>query len=78
MVLSAFKTFPKSKAKEITNSSEENFNQKLRTSLGGKRVKNNASFENVFLDTLNKHATPQKKVIRANHAPHVTKSLRKR
>ena len=40
-------------------------------------VKNYASFEKVFLDTLNKHASLKKKVIRANHAPNITKSLRK-
>ena len=40
-------------------------------------VKNYGSFEKVFLDTLNKHASLKKKVIRANHAPNITKSLRK-
>ena len=83
LVLSVFKTtFPKSKPKEITyrnfkNFSEENFNQELRTNLRERCVKNYASFENVFLDTLNKHAPLKKKVIRANHAPYVMKSLRK-
>ena len=74
--------FPKSKPKEITyrnfkNFSEENFNQGLKTNLGERCVKNYASFVNVFLDTLNKHAPFKKKVLRANHAPYVTKSLRK-
>ena len=83
LVLYVFKTtFPKSKPKEITyrnfkNFSEENFNQELGTNLGERCVKNYASFENVFLDTLNKHAHLNKKVIRANHAPYVTKFLRK-
>ena len=83
LVLSVFKiAFPKSKPKKIAyknfkNFSEENFNQELRINLGERCVKNYASFENVFLDTLNKHAPLKKKVIRANHAPYVTKSLRK-
>ena len=51
--------------------------KKLRTNVGEKCVKNYASFENVFLDTLKKHATPKNKVIRANHVPYVTKSLKK-
>ena len=34
-------------------------------------------FENIFLRTLNLHAPFKKKFIRANHAPYMTKSLRK-
>ena len=34
-------------------------------------------FENIFLSTLNLHAPFKKKFIRANHAPYMTKSLRK-
>ena len=83
LVLSVFKTtFPKSKPKEITsrnfkNFRKENFNQELRANLGERCVKDYASFENVFLDTLNEHAPLKKKVIKANHGPCVTKSLRK-
>ena len=83
LVLSVFKTtFPKSKPKEITsrnfkNFRKENFNQELRANLGERCVKNYASFENVFLDTLNEHALLKKKVIKANHGPCVTKPLRK-
>ena len=40
-------------------------------------VDNYSSFENVFIDVLNRHASIKKKVIRANHAPYVTKALRK-
>ena len=82
-VLSVFKTtFPRSKPEKITygnfkNFNEENFNQKLRTNFWEKCVTNYASFENVFLDTLNKHALLYKKAIRANHVPYVTGSLRK-
>ena len=79
LALSDFKpTFSKSEPKVITvrnfkNFSEENFNQELRTNLGKRCVKNNTSFENVFLD---KHVPFKKKVVRANHV-FVTKSLRK-
>ena len=82
LVLSVFKSiFPKSKPKEITytnfkNFMEENFNKELKTNLGEKCVKNYASFENVFLNSLNKHAPLKKKVIRRNYASYVTKSLR--
>ena len=40
-------------------------------------VDNYRSFGNVFIDVLNRHAPIRKKVIRANHAPYVTKGLRK-
>ena len=53
------------------------FNQELRGRLSTELVDNYSSFENVFIDVLNKHAPIKKKVIRANHAPYVTKALRK-
>ena len=40
-------------------------------------VDNYNSFENVFIDVLIRHASIKKKVIKANHAPYVTKALRK-
>ena len=40
-------------------------------------VDNYISFESVFIDVLNRHASTKKKVIRANHAPYVTKAFRK-
>ena len=40
-------------------------------------VDNNSSFENVCIDVLNRHASIKEKVIKANHAPYVTKALRK-
>ena len=42
-----------------------------------KSIKSYGSFENVFLNTLNKHAPIKKKMLRANHAPYTTKALRK-
>ena len=81
LFLSVLKT-TKWKPNEITyrnfkKFSEENLNEELRTNLQKKCVKNNASFESVFLDTLNADASPKKKVNRANHAPYVTNALRK-
>ena len=67
LVLSVFKTtFPRTTPKERTyrnfkNFSEENSNQELRTNYGEKCVKNYATFENVLLDTLNKHAPLKKR-----------------
>ena len=49
----------------------------LEQNLGEKCVKNYASFKNVFLDTLNKHAHLKKKVIKANQGPYITKLLKK-
>ena len=53
------------------------FNQELRGRWSTELVDNYSSFENVFIDVLNRHALIKKKVIRANHAPYVTKALRK-
>ena len=35
------------------------------------------SFETTFIEVLNKHAPLRKKLLRANHAPYITKTLRK-
>ena len=40
-------------------------------------VEKYSSFENVFIDVLNRRAPIKNKVIRANHASYVTKALRK-
>ena len=83
LVLSIFKTtFTNSKAKEIIyrdfkKFNEQCFNNDLRTELSSKSIKSYGSFENVFLNTLNKHAPIKKKMPRTNHAPYITKALRK-
>ena len=56
---------------------EKDFNQELRGRLSTELVDNYSSFENVFINVLIEHASIKKKVIRANHAPYVTKALRK-
>ena len=83
LVLSVLKTtFSKSKSKKINYINfkkfiEEDFNQELRGRLSTELLDNYSSFENVFIDVLDRHTPIKKKVIRANHAPYVTKTLRK-
>ena len=57
--------------------SEETFNQELSLKLINQRVSNYSSVENIFSDTLNHHSPVKKKLLRANHGPYVTKTLRK-
>ena len=82
-MLSVLKTtFSKSKSKKINYRNfkkfiEEDFNQELRGRLSTELLDNYSSFENVFIDVLDRHTPIKKKVIRANHAPYVTKTLRK-
>ena len=82
-MLSVLKTtFSKSKSKKINYINfkkfiEEDFNQELRGRLSTELLDNYSSFENVFIDVLDRHTPIKKKVIRANHAPYVTKTLRK-
>ena len=61
----------------INTNKEDNFNQYLQYRLSAESVEEHARFEKVFLDVLNKHAPLKKKVVRANHAPYKTKTLRK-
>ena len=51
----------------------EDFKKELRTKLDGLVIKNYDLFENTFLHL---HAPVEKKFLRANHAPHMTKALR--
>ena len=67
LVLSIFKTnFTKSKAKEIIYRDFKKFNEQcinndLRTELSSKSIKRYGSFENIFVNTSNKHAPIKKK-----------------
>ena len=82
-VLFVFKTnFCRSKPKEVLyrnfkNFEEESFNQELKNNLINNSTESYEFFEKGFLDALNKHAPLKKKSVRANHAPDVTKTLRK-
>ena len=81
--MSVFKTaFAKLKPKEMIcrdfmKSSVESFNEKLSLKFTKKCVNNCFSFENIFLDTLNYYAPVKKKLLSANHALYVMKTLRK-
>ena len=53
---------------------------KFKNNLNGKLsdgISNYESFETTFTEVLNKHAPLRKKHLRANHAPYITKTLRK-
>ena len=60
-----YKYFDRSKFKN-------NLNEKL-----SEGISNYESFETTFIEVLNKHAPLKKKLLRANHAPYITKTLRK-
>ena len=60
-----YKHFDRSKFKN-------NLNEKLSDG-----ISNYESFETTFTEVLNKHAPLRKKHLRANHAPYITKTLRK-
>ena len=83
LVLSVFKTtFTKPKPKEVVfknyrKFNENNFNQDLHNQLSSEQPKDYASFEKIFFINLRKTCTSKKKLLRANHAPYVTKVLRK-
>ena len=76
------KTIPKDKPKIIQYRDyrkfvEQNFRIELKERLQNELIKDYAKFEDIFLEVLNKHAPPKKKVFRANHKPYMTKKLRK-
>ena len=83
MVITVLKTtFEKAKPKEIfyrnyKNFDSDNFKLELQNALNCNRVTNYSLLENVFVDVLNKHAPIKKKTVRENHAPYMTKALRK-
>ena len=83
LVLSALKLhFSKAKAKEISywnfkDFKEDNFNRDLQNRLSAESMEEYVPFEKNFLEVLNKHVPLKKKVVRANHAQYITKTLRK-
>ena len=75
-------TFQKAKPKEVLyrdyrNFFEGNFKNELRMKLENSNINEYETFENIFLTVLDKHAPYKKKLLRANHQPYVTKTLRK-
>ena len=82
MVLSSFKcTYERRNPKEVIYRDYKNFDNgvfrdELRVAMDDS-CNNWCSLENRFLNILNNHAPVKKKTIRANHAPYMTKQLRK-
>ena len=83
MVVTVLKsTYSKAKPKEITYRNYKNFDQDrfkadLKIALMEVEIGAYKDFEDVFLKVLEQHAPIKKKFIRANHAPYMTKALRK-
>ena len=81
MILTVSKTtFQKVKAKDIVYRNFKQFDMnKFKNDVREKlqSVNNYETFESEFLNVLNINAPLKKKVIRANHVPYMTKSLRK-
>ena len=81
MVLTSFKsTYDPGKPKELTYRDYKKFNniefrEELKTATDSCNTW--GAFETRYLNILNKHAPLKKKTIRANHAPYMTKALRK-
>ena len=53
------------------------FNDHLTRSYANDTSLSYGSFERNFMNVLEQHAPMKKKLVRANHAPYVTKTLRK-
>ena len=81
MILTILKsTFPKVRPKQIDyrkfkNFDLNNFKTEIRTKM--QLIDKYETFEEEFLKVLNNHTPLKKKFIRANHAPYMTKNLRK-
>ena len=63
--------------KDYKNFNKSVFKTELKELLQSNSVDNYKSFEEIFLQTLNKHAPVKQKTVRGTHAPYMTKVLRK-
>ena len=63
--------------RDYKNFNTDNFKNDLRENLSSNRVYEYGVFEKIFLSVLDEHAPVKQKTIRANHAPYMTKTLRK-
>ena len=75
-------SFQKAKPKEIIYRNYKTFvKEKFKDDLRQKFSCNDslvyANFESIYLETLDTHAPIKKVIVRANHAPYVTKQMRK-
>ena len=76
------KTFQRAQPKVVSyrdckNFDNELFKYSLQNALNEINKLDYIKFEEVFLETLNKHAPVKQKTIKDNHAPYMTKGLRK-
>ena len=63
--------------RDYKNFEQDKFKYKLKNRLQNESTECYSDFENFFVDILNEHVSFKKKFLRANHAPYVTKGLRK-
>ena len=83
LVLTVLKTtISKSKPREIHYRDYKKFdslkfNVDLKNAFAHENIESWIKFDEVFLAVLNRHATLKKKILRANHASHMSKTLRK-
>ena len=82
MVISVLKkTFQRSSPKELVYRDYKNFDRltfkrELEEKLN-QQINEYKNFEQIFLEVVNTHAPIKRKLLRANHAPYMTKALRK-
>ena len=82
MVITVLKqTFQRSSLKDLVYRDYENFDRPtLRRELEKKlnqQINEYRHFKQIFLEVLNAHAPIKRKLLRANHVPYMTKTLRK-
>ena len=83
LVLTILKTtIPRSQAKQITCRDYKQidfstFKNELKNILTKENIDNCTKFDEQFLKVLNSHAPIKRKLLRANHAPYVSKTLPK-
>ena len=82
MVITVLKqTFQRSSPKDLVYRDYENFDRPtLRRELEKKlnqQINEYRHFKQIFLEVLNAHAPIKRKLLRANHVPYMTKTLRK-
>ena len=63
--------------RDYSKYSKDNCLLELERNMKKKEINEYETFENIFLNVLNKHAPFKKKIIRGNQKPYVTKRLRK-
>ena len=75
-------TVPRSQPKEVTYRDYKQFDpskfkNKLKNVLTKENINSCTKFDEQFLQVLNSHAPLKRKSLRTNHAPYISKTLRK-